>query len=62
MKGDAIMGYGRVLASKRLNYGTVELYDSENTWARYSIRLNGEVREVSDNLESLRRIFEKEYY
>lgn len=56
------MGYGKVLASKRLNYGTVELYDSENTWARYSIRLNGEVREVSDDLDSLRRIYDREYY
>ena len=56
------MGYGKVLASKRLNYVTVELYDSENTWARYSIRLNGEVREVSDDLDSLRRIYDREYY
>ena len=61
-EGDVIMGYGKVLASKKLSYGTVELYDSGNSWARYSIRLNGKVREVSDDLDSLKKIYEKNYY
>ena len=39
-----------VLKCKRVSYGLVELYDNGTTWARYCIRVNGSIHEVSDEI------------
>jgi hypothetical protein len=51
-----------VLKCKRVSYGLVELHDSGSTWARYSIRVNGTVHEVSDNLQEIMHIYDTKYY
>ena len=51
-----------VLKCIRVSYGLVELYDNGTTWARYCIRVNGSIHEVSDNLQEITRIYETKYY
>ena len=51
-----------VLKAKRVSYGLVELVDSGNSWARYSIRVNGSIKEVSDDLNFLVNTFDSKYY
>ena len=52
----------RVLKSKRVSYGLVELIDGGTSWARYRIEVNGSVHEVSDDLNQILSIFNRNYY
>ena len=51
-----------VLKSKRVSYGLVELIDGGTSYARYRIEVNGGIKEVSDDLTFLSRLFEEKYY
>lgn len=52
----------KVLKSKSVSYGFVQLIDNESTWARYHIEVNGEIKEVSENLNFIADVFERKYY
>lgn len=52
----------RILKEKRVSYGKVELRDAGAVSPRYRIYLNGTLREYSDNLYDLQRIFDTKYY
>jgi hypothetical protein len=51
-----------VIDEKSVSYGHVKLVDAGNASPRYRIYLNNSLREVSDDLATLRRIFDKNYY
>lgn len=52
----------KVLMEKRVSYGTVKLIDNQTARARYRIEVNGEIKEVSDDLKFMKETFEKKYY
>ena len=52
----------KVLKLKTVSYGTVELVDNESTWARYHNEVNGQVKEVSEDLNYLVGLFNSKYY
>ncbi|MGI6095857.1 MAG: hypothetical protein ACOYBL_10575 [Lachnospiraceae bacterium] len=51
-----------VLKSKRVSYGLVELIDGGTSYARYRIEVNGNIKEVSDDLSYLSQLFERNYF
>ena len=51
-----------VIDEKKVSYGYVKLVDAGNLSPRYRIYLNGQLREQSDDLSTVKRIFEKDYY
>ena len=50
------------LKSKRVSYGLVELRDAGAVSPRYCIYVNGQLKEYSDDLYGLTRIFNSRYY
>lgn len=47
---------------KRVSYGTVELKDAGTASPRYRIYVNGQLKEYSDDLYTIRSIFNSKYY
>ena len=52
----------KVLESKQVSYGLVELVDNCTSWARYLIRLNGKVKEVSENFNTIKQCYDRDYH
>ena len=50
------------LRSKRVSYGIVEVVDHGVSSIRYSIRVNGQIREQSNDLNFIVRTFDSKYY
>jgi len=52
----------KVIKEKIVSYGTVKLIDNESSWARYRIEVNGEVKEVSEDLNFMLDTFDRKYH
>lgn len=50
------------LKSKRVSYGLVELRDAGTHSPRYRIYVNGQLKEQSDDLNTIISIFDSRYY
>lgn len=50
------------IKSKRVSYGLVELRDAGTLSPRYRIYVNSQLKEQSDNLNDIIRIFDSRYY
>lgn len=50
------------IRSKRVSYGLVELRDAGTLSPRYRIYVNGRLKEQSDDLNTVLRIFDTRYY
>lgn len=51
----------KIVKAKSVSYGLVELVDTQSS-PRYSIRVNGKVRETSNDLAFMIRTFDNKYY
>lgn len=53
----------KTIKAKSVSYGLVELVDSQSgSGPRYFIRVNGTVRETSNDLAFMIRTFDNKYY
>lgn len=53
----------KVLKAKSVSYGLVELIDNESSWGqRYSINVDGKVKEQSNDLTFMVRTFDNKYH
>lgn len=50
------------IKSKMVSYGLVEIQDAGATSPRYRIYVNGSLKEYSDDLNTIIRIFDSKYY
>ena len=50
------------IKSKRVSYGLVELRDAGTSSPRYRIYVNGDLKEQSDDLNTISQIFNSKYY
>lgn len=50
------------IKAKQVSYGLVEIKDHGAQSPRYAIYVNGQIKEYSDDLTTLLRIFETKYY
>lgn len=61
--GYGVRSLSKVLKAKSVSYGLVELIDTQSSWGlRYSIHVNGKVKETSNDLTSLVQTFDKKYH
>lgn len=51
-----------VLKSKVVSYGLVELRDHGHSGPRYGIYVNGQLKEISDDLSFMMETFERKYW
>jgi hypothetical protein len=47
---------------KNVSYGVVELKDHGAQSPRYAIYVNGQIKEISDNLDFMIQTFDRKYY
>ena len=53
----------KVLKAKSVSYGLVELIDTQSGWgSRYSIQVNGKIKEQSSDLTFMTNTFNNKYY
>ena len=50
------------IRAKRVSYGLVELKDKGPSSPRYAIYVNGQIKEISDNLDFMIQTFDQKYY
>lgn len=50
------------IRAKRVSYGLVELVDNGPSSPRYAIYVNGQIKEISDNLDFMIQTFNNKYY
>ena len=50
------------IKAKQVSYGLVEIKDHGAQSPRYAIYVNGQIKEYSDDLTTILRIFESKYY
>ena len=51
-----------VIKPKRVSYGIVELVDNGGQSPRYTIYVNGQIKEISDDYNFMIRTFDQKYY
>lgn len=51
-----------VIKVKKVSYGIVELKDHGAQSPRYAIYVNGQIKEISDDLYYMIRTFDEKYY
>ena len=49
------------IRAKRVSYGLVELKDNGPSSPRYAIYVNGQIKEISDNLDFMIQTFDQKY-
>jgi len=49
------------IKAKRVSYGLVELKDNGPSSPRYAIFVNGQIKEISDNLDFMIQTFDQKY-
>lgn len=50
------------IKAKQVSYGLVELKDHGPSSPRYAIYVNGQIKEISDDLNFMIRTFDQKYY
>ena len=50
------------IKAKQVSYGLVEIRDHGAQSPRYAIYVNGQIKEISDDLTTIIRIFDSKYY
>ena len=51
-----------IIKTKVVSYGTIQIRDAGAISPRYSILVNGEVKEYSDDLKTIEDIYDRKYY
>ena len=57
------VGMAKVIKAKSVSYGLVELVDNQSGWGqRYSIHVDGKVKEQSNDLTFMIGVFDRKYH